>query len=205
MSNTTVPIQPIAKGSMLKLWGGLGVLALGAVGLAWMGTGKVAAGGCSSADMTPVKGAVKAHQRTASGLFFQTIKAGEGTKPTDADVALINYKGQLRGGKVFDANSNAPLPVARMIPGFTEGLKMMQRGGAYRLCIPSSIGYGDQANERIPANSALIFDVELLDFRSEAEVQAMQQMMQQQQQGKGGAGGPPGGLPPGIVPGMPPQ
>jgi FKBP-type peptidyl-prolyl cis-trans isomerase FkpA len=192
MSNTTVPIQPIAKGSMLKLWGGLGILALGAIGLAYAGAGKAPPGACLASDMTPEKGAIKAFKRTDSGLLFQTIKAGTGTSPTATDVALINYKGQLRGGTVFDANSNAPLPVGRMIPGFTEGLKLMQRGGSYRLCIPSSIGYGDQANERIPANSALIFDVELLDFRSEAEVQAMQQMMQQQ--GKGGAAG--AGAPP---------
>ncbi len=192
MSNTSVPIQPIAKGSMLKLWGGLGVLALGAIGLAYAGAGKAPPGACSASDMTTVKGAIKEHKRTDTGLLFQTIKAGTGASPTATDVALINYKGMLRGGTVFDANSNAPLPVGRMIPGFTEGLKMMQRGGSYRLCIPSSIGYGDQANERIPANSALIFDVELLDFRSEAEVQAMQQMMQQQ--GKGGAGG--AGAPP---------
>jgi FKBP-type peptidyl-prolyl cis-trans isomerase FkpA len=197
MSNTTVPIQPIAKGSMLKLWGGLGVLALGAIGLAYAGAGKAPPGSCLASDMTPEKGAIKAFTRTESGLLFQTIKPGKGAMPTEADVALINYKGQLRGGTVFDANSNAPLPVGRMIPGFSEGLKLMQRGGSYRLCIPSAIGYGEQANERIPANSALIFDVELLDFRSEAEVQAMQQMMQQQQ-GKGGAGAP--GAPP-----MPPQ
>jgi hypothetical protein len=189
MSETTaVPIRPIKKGSMLLIWGGLGLVALAGVGLAWQGTRSQVGGSCNASDMLPVKGAVKAHVKTASGLLFQTTKAGEGDKPTDADIALLNYKGQLRGGAVFDANSQAPLPVARTVPGFSEGLKLMQRGGSYRLCIPSSLGYGAQGNERIPANSALIFDVEMLDYRSQREVEMMQQMLQQQQgQQKGAA------------------
>ena len=75
------------------------------------------------------------------------------------------------------------MPVAGSIPGFSEALKKMQRNGSYRLCIPAALGYGAQAAGPIPANSVLVFDVDLLDFRSQAEIQMMQQLMQQQQAG----------------------
>ena len=65
----------------------------------------------------------------------------------------------------------------------------MQKGGSYKLCIPAALGYGDKATGPIPANSPLIFTVDLLDFKSMAEIQAMQSQMQQQ----GGAGAPPHG------------
>jgi FKBP-type peptidyl-prolyl cis-trans isomerase FkpA len=76
----------------------------------------------------------------------------------------------------------------------------MQRGGSYRICIPPALGYGPQAAGPIPANSILIFDVDLLDFKSAAELQMMQQMMQQQQGGQGAPGAPTGEGQPQAVP-----
>ena len=70
----------------------------------------------------------------------------------------------------------------------SEGLKLMQKGGSYKLCIPAALGYGDKATGPIPANSPLIFTVDLLDFKSMAEIQAMQAQMPQ-----AGAGAPPHG------------
>jgi FKBP-type peptidyl-prolyl cis-trans isomerase FkpA len=179
MSVTAVPIPPAEKGSLLKLWGGLALAVAIAGGVAWAGTGGGSSGAC---DMT-----------TASGLGFSTVKQGKGPKPTDTDVVLVNYKGRLAAdGKEFDAGQRVPFPVEGLVPGFTEGLKMMQKDGSYKLCIPAALGYGDQANPSIPANSDLEFDVDLIDFRSMAEIQAMQQQMQQQQ----GAGqAPPAGMP----------
>jgi FKBP-type peptidyl-prolyl cis-trans isomerase FkpA len=99
---------------------------------------------------------------------------------------LVNYTGALTDGKQFDSGQRTPFQVQGLVPGFSEALKLMQRGGSYKICIPPALGYGAQANERIPANSTLLFDVDLLDFKSMAEVQAMQQQVQQQ----GGAGAP---------------
>jgi FKBP-type peptidyl-prolyl cis-trans isomerase FkpA len=174
MSVTTVPIPPVEKGSLVKLWGGLALAVAIAGGVAWAGTGGASSGGCKTV--------------TASGLGISTVKAGKGAKPTDTDVVLVNYKGRLASdGKEFDAGQRVPFPVSGLVPGFTEGLKQMQKDGSYKLCIPAALGYGAQANERIPANSDLVFDVDLIDFKSMAEIQAMQQQMQQQGQAPGGA------------------
>jgi FKBP-type peptidyl-prolyl cis-trans isomerase FkpA len=117
------------------------------------------------------------------------IEAGEGGKPTDADVALISYKGTLRDGTVFDENSRAPLPVAQVVPGFSEGLKQMQKGGKYRLWIKPELGYGERQTGPIPAGSLLVFDVELIEFLPMAVLQQMQ-MQQMMGQGAPGAGVP---------------
>ena len=186
---TAVPLRPIKKGSLTRLWLGVGAACLAAGAMAWAGTRTVSTTGCSVRDF---KGAKPVS--TATGLMLQTVKAGAGNKPTDTDVALVDYKGTLKDGKTFDANERAPLPVAGMIPGFTEALKLMQVGGKYRFCIPSALAYGPTGQGPIPANAVLFFDVTLLDFRSQSEIQAMQQQMQQMQsQGQlpPGAGAPP--------------
>jgi hypothetical protein len=195
MSVTTVPIQPIEKGSLAKLWGGVALAVLIAGGAAWWGTEKAVSGGCSASAFAPVEKGVSAVEKTKSGLQFQVLHAGAGPKPTEADVVLVSYKGTLSTGKEFDSNPRAAFPVQGLVPGFSEALQKMQRGGSYKLCIPPALGYGSQSNERIPANSTLLFDVELIDFKSMAEVQAMQQQQQMQQ-------GAPGELPPGMVPGQ---
>jgi FKBP-type peptidyl-prolyl cis-trans isomerase FkpA len=188
---TAVPLRPIKKGSLMRLWLGVGAACVAAGAMAWAGTATVSGAGCSARDFKGAKPVT-----TASGLMFQTVKVGAGNKPSDTDVALVDYKGTLKDGKQFDANERAPLPVAGMIPGFTEALKLMQVGGKYRFCIPPALGYGAAGQGPIPANAVLFFDVTLLDFRSQAEIQAMQQQMQQMQaQGK---------LPPGVEPGPPP-
>jgi FKBP-type peptidyl-prolyl cis-trans isomerase FkpA len=192
---TAVPLRPIKKGSLTRLWLGVGAACVAAGAMAWAGTATVSGSGCSVRDFKGAKPVT-----TASGLMIQTVKTGAGNKPTDADVALVDYKGTLKDGKTFDANERAPLPVAGMIPGFTEALKLMQVGGKYRFCIPSALGYGPAGQGPIPANAVLFFDVTLLDFRSQAEIQAMQQQMQQMQaQGQlpPGAGAPPPAVPAG--------
>lgn len=192
---TAVPISPVKRGWLV--WLTLGVAAAGAtgIGLAIAGTSKSVGGECAGAKF-PGK-AAKAAQ-LPSGLVFQTVRAGTGAKPTDTDVGLVSYKGSLLNGTVFDENPRAPLPVKTMIPGFSEALKLMQRGGSYRFCMPSKLGYGDKGVGPIPAKSPLIFDVELIDFRSEADLQAQMQAMQAQQalQGQGQGQGTPGAAPP---------
>lgn len=112
--------------------------------------------------------------RTASGLGYSELRAGDGAKPTDADYVLINYVGYLAAsGQVFDQSMTSPMPVAGVIAGFGEGLKLMAKGAIYRICVPAALGYGERATGPIPANSDLVFQVELLDMRAAAEIEAM--------------------------------
>ena len=114
-----------------------------------------------------------------SGLRYRIIQTGEGPTPTDNDIVLVSYKGMLKDGTVFDENLKASFPVTSVVPGLSQGLKMMQRGGKYRFWIPAELGYGpeDQRHPQtgkvvIPGGSELTFDVELLEFKSRAEIEA---------------------------------
>lgn len=118
--------------------------------------------------------------KSASGLGYTVVRAGAGAMPGDADIALINYKGYVAStGAPFDDAGPVPVPVGQVIPGFAEGLKLMQRGGSYKLCIPPALGYGDKAAGPIPANSTLVFLIDLIDFKSLAEIQSRQAQPQQ--------------------------
>jgi hypothetical protein len=150
---------------------------------------------------------------TASGLQYKILKPGKGgPKPTDTDVALINYEGKLTNGTTFD-KSEQPTPMGvvaadeksgrpGVVAGFSEGLKLMTKGAKYRFWIKPSLGYGDKGAGPIPANSVLVFDVELIDFLPESVIRQMQMQQQQQMQQQGiglppGAGAPPAGAPAG--------
>lgn len=113
--------------------------------------------------------------KTASGLGYSVLKDATGPKPGKGDFVLVNYIGYLAtGGQTFDQNMGAPLRADQVIPGFSEGLGMMPRGATYRFCIPSALGYGAAgAGGAIPANADLVFQVELLDSKTPAEVDAL--------------------------------
>jgi FKBP-type peptidyl-prolyl cis-trans isomerase FkpA len=118
-------------------------------------------------------------QRTASGVGYSVLKAAAGIKPTDGSYVLVNYIGYLAAtGVTFDQAMQAPMPVAGVIPGFGEGIKLMPKGSIYRICVPAALGYGAEDKGPIPANSDLVFQVELLDMRSAAEVEAAQAQQQ---------------------------
>lgn len=112
--------------------------------------------------------------RTASGLGTMLLKPTEGAKPTKADFALVNYIGYLAAdGTVFDQGMKAAFPVDGVIAGFSEGLQLMTKGSIWRFCVPAALGYGAEVSGPIPANSDLVFQVELVDFKTGAEVEAM--------------------------------
>src|SRR5690606_41883469 len=94
--------------------------------------------------------------------------------------ALGGCKGGRRAGRVSGGKRQTAGAVDGVGPGLSEGLQKMKKGGKYRLWIPPQLGYGEQAAGPIPANSVLVFDVQLHDFKSRAEIMQMQQMMQQQ-------------------------
>ncbi|OAO05099.1 FKBP-type peptidyl-prolyl cis-trans isomerase [Parasphingorhabdus sp.] len=192
MSVTTVPIQPIKKGSLTKLWLGLAIIIAIGLALAYFGTQDAVTNGASNEQFLAANAAEDGVETTASGLQYKVIKPGEGLSPTASDTALVKYEGRLRDGTVFDANEQTPMPVGGVVPGFSEALQLMQKGGEYRIWIPSELAYGEASpSPNLPPNSLLIFDVTLMDFISQAQMEELRQQVQQQ-------GGMPGGMPPGL-------
>lgn len=181
---TRVPLQPIAKGSLAKLWLGVVVAVLLAAGVAWAAA--------------------------PQGIELTTLVEGTGPNPTEDDVVFIKYVGKLEDGTVFDQSQPVPLPIEGIFPegnpfpleegatiaGFSEGLKQVQKGGSYVLEIPSELAYGadPQPGSPIPPNADLTFEIEVIDFMSQADferrLQVLQQMMMQQQGAMGAPAAP---------------
>jgi FKBP-type peptidyl-prolyl cis-trans isomerase FkpA len=106
---------------------------------------------------------------TASGLQYEIISEGTGPKPQPTDTVSVHYEGALLNGDVIDSsyerNEPAELALDEVIPGWTEGIQLMNVGGSYRFFIPSGLAYGEQGyGNIIPSNSTLIFTVELLEI-----------------------------------------
>ena len=105
---------------------------------------------------------------TASGLQYQVIKSGSGPKPKKTDRVRVHYHGTLIDGKVFDSSVNrgtpSEFPVNGVIKGWIEALQLMETGAKWKLFIPPELAYGEPGRPSIPPNSALIFEVELLEI-----------------------------------------
>jgi len=105
---------------------------------------------------------------TASGLQYEVITETSGPKPATSDTVRVHYEGKLVDGTIFDSSYQrgepAEFPLNGVIPGWTEGLQLMNVGSKYRLYVPSELGYGTYGTRGIPPNSVLIFEVELLDI-----------------------------------------
>ncbi|UVO08003.1 FKBP-type peptidyl-prolyl cis-trans isomerase [Pectobacterium polonicum] len=118
----------------------------------------------------------KGVKKTESGLLYQVEKEGSGSAPKDSDTVVVNYKGTLVDGSEFDNSYKRGEPLSfrldGVIPGWTEGLKHVKKGGKINLAIPPALAYGENGVPGIPANSTLVFDVELLDIKSEADLKA---------------------------------
>lgn len=114
----------------------------------------------------PPKPVLTCKTKGSDGFSYTVIKAGKGAKPGAGDRVEVNYLGRLKAdGKEFDSGSGIKFKVGQVIPGFAQGLQLMQTGGKYRICIPAALGYGEAgAGEDIPANADLVFEVELLSF-----------------------------------------
>ncbi|WP_299130526.1 peptidylprolyl isomerase [uncultured Winogradskyella sp.] len=109
---------------------------------------------------------------TETGLRYKVIQQGEGKKAEKGNTVSVHYKGQLADGTVFDSSykRNAPLDfqvgVGQVIPGWDEGICLLNVGDKARLVIPSDLGYGSAgAGGVIPPNATLVFDVELMDVK----------------------------------------
>jgi FKBP-type peptidyl-prolyl cis-trans isomerase FkpA len=107
-------------------------------------------------------------KKTDSGLRYKVLKAGEGAHPGPEHEVTIHYTGKLIDGTVFDSSKGrdpASFPLGHVIPGFSEGVPLVAKGGVVQLWIPSDLGYGDHDLPQIPAGSLLCFEVELIDFK----------------------------------------
>ena len=106
-----------------------------------------------------------------SGLMYVIIEEGEGDFATDGNVVKVHYSGYLEDSTKFDSSVERDEPFSfvignkQVIAGWDEGIKLLKTGGKARFVIPPSLGYGDITAGKIPPNSTLVFDVELLEVK----------------------------------------
>ena len=131
-----------------------------------------AGGNAPSAPSTPAAGGAKGEMKTtASGLKYQVLKQGTGTvSPKATDSVNVHYHGTLLNGTVFDSSVERGQPISfplnAVIPGWTEGLQLMKVGDKFKFEIPPGLAYGPSSpSPKIPANSTLVFEVELLGIQ----------------------------------------
>ena len=106
---------------------------------------------------------------TPSGLLIEIVEMGKGQVPQTGDIVSVHYTGSLKAnGEVFDSSYEVgrpfefPLGKERVIPGWDEGIALLNVGTKAKLTIPANLGYGSRDNGPIPANSDLVFEVELM-------------------------------------------
>ncbi|MGL6262188.1 FKBP-type peptidyl-prolyl cis-trans isomerase [Vibrio sp. WXL103] len=106
--------------------------------------------------------------KTESGLLYQVMETAEGDKPAETATVEVHYKGTLIDGTQFDSSydrgETATFPLNRVIQGWTEGVQLMPVGSKFKFVIPPELAYGDQDTPTIPANSTLVFEVELVQI-----------------------------------------
>jgi FKBP-type peptidyl-prolyl cis-trans isomerase FklB len=135
---------------------------------------KVAEENIAQSDAFLAENAKKEGVKTlASGLQYKIVKEGVGGSPKATDTVTVHYRGTLIDGTEFDSsysrNEPATFQLSRVIPGWVEALQLMNPGSKWQLFIPPKLAYGERgAAPRIPPNSTLIFEVELLSIQESA-------------------------------------
>jgi FKBP-type peptidyl-prolyl cis-trans isomerase FkpA len=153
MSASQVPLQPVKKGSLVKLWLAIALLVAIAFAVAWMGAGQF------------------------KTVKVDTVAAGSGPAITELDGVIIEYTGRTENGTVFDTTDGrgpAAFLVAQVVPGFREALTHMQQGGRYKILIPGRLAYGPTPPPGSPLgpNEDLSFDVHVVQVVPNAALQA---------------------------------
>lgn len=98
------------------------------------------------------------------GVYISFITEGTGQKPHVDSKVRVSYSGYLTDKKSFDSNDDATFLIRNLIRGWQIGMKEMPVGSKAILVIPPAVGYGGQDRPRIPANSTLVFDIEILEI-----------------------------------------
>ena len=180
---------PGASAPRSSILGKLGLVVVGAL----LGSGLTFAGIVySRPGALPLPGWVES---LGPQVSVKTLRAGAGNSPKSDDVVLLNYSMGIEGSAtVIDSGKQVPMPLTGVIPGIQQAVIRMQKGGKYRARVPARLGYGDRAAGPIPANSDLWFEVELIDFITQADYEA--QMLRQ----AGNASVEPAPPPPGETP-----
>ena len=142
---------------------------------AYLGKLKEKNSSANSAYFTKLK-ENKAIVALPSGLYYETVQEGTGAAPKATDTVKVHYTGKLIDGTVFDSSVQrgepTEFPLDQVIPGWTEGIQKMKKGGKIKLYVPPQLAYGDDGRPGIPPGSTLVFDVELLDIKSGAAAPA---------------------------------
>ncbi len=103
-----------------------------------------------------------------SGVSVTMIRQGSGRMPNASNVVKVHYRGTLTNGTEFDSSYGrgqpATFPLSQVIPCWTQGVQKIKVGGKAKLVCPANTAYGPRATGKIPANSTLLFEVELLDI-----------------------------------------
>ena len=152
MSVTQVPLRPVAKGTVVKLWLAIAALAALAYAVAYYGAGQF------------------------KTVTVETVAAGSGPRITEMDGVIIEYTGRTEDGTVFDTTEGrgpAPFLVMQVVPGFKQALVQMQQGGRYKILIPGRLAYGANPPQGSPIgkNEDLSFDVHVVQVAPNAALQ----------------------------------
>lgn len=117
----------------------------------------------AAAYLDSIKAADKDVKVTPSGLGYKVVKQGKGALIAANDNADVIYTGRLIDGTQFDSSNGQPVNfnVAQVVPGFSEGLQLMNPGSKYIFYIPSDLGYGDGGNSAVPGGAMMVFEVEI--------------------------------------------
>ncbi|MFN7966402.1 MAG: FKBP-type peptidyl-prolyl cis-trans isomerase [Acidobacteriota bacterium] len=111
-------------------------------------------------------------KKLPSGMIFLELKAGTGASPKQSDAVMVNYRGTLMNGKVFDGSDEGKpsrINLEEVIPCWVDGLSLLKVGGKAKLTCPSDQAYGDMGSPPdIPAGAALVFEIELVSIEPPA-------------------------------------
>ena len=201
MSVTAVPLRPLGKGALVKLWIGLLVVVLLGVGLAWIGT----------ARQQIISG--------QNGVTYRIYEQGEGDPVTPADVAMVHVETRSPTGEILESTEQAgrpaPITADTVPPWLNELFLKMRKGGAYQVFVPAKVLLNGQPlppDGRVKETDSIEFRLSVVEIQRDGVAQQrmqqqmmqqmQQQMMQQQMEGGGAPGGPSGS--PGAVPTLPP-